>query len=396
MPALDGMRVLDLTQWEAGPAGTQMLAWLGADVVKVERPHGGDPARTVAGAADNSPYFLNWNANKRGICIDVGATAGRALLLRLAAHYDVLAENYGPGVIEKLDIGYDVVRAINPGIIYARIKGFGLSGPYSGYKSFDMVAQAAGGAFSVTGEAGGPPVRPGPSIGDSGAGLQLALAITAAYVQQQRTGQGQCIELSMQEAVTYFMRTWVALNSDWGAKAAPRTNSWSGAPSDLYPTKPLGPNDYVYIMAVTTAMWDTLCAIIDRPDLVTDPRFATDAGRLENREALHAEISQWTRRRTKYEAMRHLAEVGVPCSAVLDTHDLWTDPHLQARDFIQPVQHPTLGELEFMRNPIRMPGAEGPLQTAPLLGQHTDAVLQADLNLTEAELASLRESGAIA
>ena len=275
MPALDGMRVLDLTQWEAGPAGTQMLAWLGADVVKVERPHGGDPARTVAGAADNSPYFLNWNANKRGICIDVGATAGRALLLRLAAHYDVLTENYGPGVIEKLDIGYDVVRAINPGIIYARIKGFGLSGPYSGYKSFDMVAQAAGGAFSVTGEAGGPPVRPGPSIGDSGAGLQLALAITAAYVQQQRTGQGQCIELSMQEAVTYFMRTWVALNSDWGAKAAPRTNSWSGAPSDLYPTKPLGPNDYVYIMAVTTAMWDTLCAIIDRPDLVTDPRFAT-------------------------------------------------------------------------------------------------------------------------
>ena len=172
MPALDGMRILDMTQYEAGTSCTQALAWMGADVVKVEPPGGGDPGRGELRGLRNSPYFLNWNSNKRSIVLDLRQPSGRQLLLDMAPHYDVFVENYGPGVVEKLDIGYDVMKAVHPGIIYARVKGFGVSGPYASYKCYDMVAQAAAGAFSVTGEPEGPPTMPGPTIGDSGTGCR--------------------------------------------------------------------------------------------------------------------------------------------------------------------------------------------------------------------------------
>ncbi|MDG2114728.1 MAG: CoA transferase, partial [Actinomycetota bacterium] len=209
MPALDGLRILDMTQYEAGPSATQALAWFGADVVKVEPPGAGDPARGI----DNVPrdYFMYWNCNKRSIVIDLTTAEGRDLLLQLAPQFDVFVENYGPGVVDKLDIGYEVVRDANPGIINASVKGFGLSGPYSQRKCFDGVAQAAAGALSTTGYADGEPLLPGPTTGDSGTGVQLALAIVAAYVQKLRTGEGQRIEVSMQEAMTYYMRTRVAM-----------------------------------------------------------------------------------------------------------------------------------------------------------------------------------------
>jgi formyl-CoA transferase len=195
MPALDGMRVLDMTQYEAGTSCTQWLAWLGADVVKVEPPSG-DPGRGVARGTDHAQYFMNYNGNKRSVVIDLKQPRGREVLLALAAHYDVFVENYGPGVIEAFDVGYDVMRARNPRIVYGRIKGFGLSGPYANYNSYDWVAQAAAGTFSVTGEPDGPPIHPAPTFADSGTGMQMALALTAAYHQQQRTGEGQLVELS--------------------------------------------------------------------------------------------------------------------------------------------------------------------------------------------------------
>jgi formyl-CoA transferase len=394
MAALDGLRVLDMTQYEAGTSCTQALAWLGADVVKLERPGEGDPGRGVARGEDPRPYFLNWNSNKRSVVLDLAGAEGRDVLLRLVPHYDVFIENYGPGVIERLGIGYEALREVHPGLIYARIKGFGLSGPYAEYKSFDMVAQAAAGGFSVTGEPDGPPMRPGYTVGDSGSGVMMALAITAAYVQQQRTGEGQLIELSMQEAVTYFMRTIVAGGGDSGRRAAPRTGNAFGV-ADLYPCKPFGANDYVYVMTVTGRMWRALCAVIGRPDLAADPRFATPDGRAEHAPALRTEIEAWTRERTKHEAMRVLGAAGVPASAVMDTHDLFTDPHLLARDFIQTVEHATAGPVGLMRWPPLMSASDVPIEASPLLGEHTDEVLRDDLGLDAGELAALREAGAI-
>ncbi|HJM75260.1 MAG TPA: CoA transferase [Dehalococcoidia bacterium] len=396
MPALEQMRVLDMTQYEAGTSCTQALGWLGADVVKVERPGVGDPGRGVARGTDNSPYFLNWNSNKRSIALDLQQAEGRELFLKLVPHYDVFVENYGPGVVEKLDIGYDVLKAINPSIIYARLKGFGTTGPYSGFKSFDPIAQAAGGALSVTGQPDGPPTRPGITVGDAGTGLQLALSITAAFVQKLQTGEGQEIEISMQEAMTFFMRTVVANGSEAGTKVAGRGGNRIGPPTDLYPCKPGGPNDFVFIMVVTSRMWDTLCAAIDRLDLLADPRFETGPTRREHGDELLAEISKWTIKRTKYEAMKELGDAGVPISAVLDTTDLFNDPHLTSRDFIQTVEHAAEGPIDLMRWPPLMSGNKVPLLAAPLLGQHSAEVLAADLGMGDGELDALRAAGVIA
>ncbi|MEE9280757.1 MAG: CoA transferase [Myxococcota bacterium] len=394
MPALDGMRVLDMTQWEAGTSCSQALAWLGADVVKVEPPGRGDPGR-MADAEGDSAYFINWNSNKRSIVIDLGNPAGRELLLEMAPHYDVFVENYGPGVIEKLDIGYDVMRRVHPGIIYARAKGFGTSGPYAGYKCMDMVAQAAGGSLSTTGMPDGPPIRPGLTAGDAGTGVQLALAILAAYIQKQRTGEGQLVELSMQEAVTYYLRTAVANGSDWGRRAAPRNGSGVGATMNLYPCRPGGPNDYIYLMVVNTRMWRSLCKAIGRSDLLQDPRFARGRDRHEHADALYDEIAKWSRERSKYEAMKIIGEGGVPCSAVLDTADLFRDPHLLARGFVKTIQHPVRGELPLLGWPARLAKSEVPIQPAPLLGEDTAGVLREDLGLGDTELLALREAGAI-
>ncbi|MGK2964729.1 MAG: CaiB/BaiF CoA transferase family protein [Tepidiformaceae bacterium] len=387
MAALDGIRILDMTQYEAGTSCTQILAWLGADVVKIEPPGRGDPGRGFQ-PGRVAQYFLNYNSNKRSVVLDLEAPEGRDLLLKLAPHFDVFVENYGPGVIERLDIGYDVMSAVNPGIIYGRIKGFGLSGPYSGYKCYDWVAQAAAGAFSVTGDPDGPPTMPGTTVGDSGTGIQMALAILAAYIQRQRTGRGQVIEISMQEAVTMFMRTQGL--QQWGRAPAVRVGSRRGPPTDVYPCAPGGPNDYIFVMVVTERMWDGLCTTIGRPELTTDPRFGTGSARRTNGDALHVEISAWTRERTKYEAMHELAGAGVPCSAVLDTLDLFTDPQLVERGLVHRLQHPEAGEIAVMGSPIRMSESEVALTAAPALGEHTAEVLRQELGLGDAELERLR------
>jgi formyl-CoA transferase len=287
------------------------------------------------------------------------------------------------------------MRSVHAGVIYARAKGFGTSGPYSDYQCMDMVAQAAGGSLSTTGSPDGPPMRPGLTAGDSGTGVQLALAILAAYVQKQRTGEGQLVELSMQEAVTYYLRTAIANGSDWGRRAAPRNGSGIGATMNLYPCRPGGPNDYIYLMVVNTRMWRSLCKGIGRADLLNDPRFARGRDRHEQAEALYEEIAVWSRERDKYEAMKILGEAGVPCSAVLDTADLFRDPHLQARGFVKKIDHPELGEIPLLGWPARLSKSEVPIEPAPLLGQHTREVLSADLGLAETELHTLRERGAI-
>ena len=286
MPALDGMRVLDMTQYEAGTSCTQQLAWMGADIVKIEPPSG-DPGRGVTRDPSRiSQYFLNYNSNKRSVVIDLARPEGRDLLLRMAPRYDVFVENYGPGVIERLGIGYEVLRRVNPGIIYARIKGFGTWGPYADYNSYDWVAQAAGGSFSITGESDGPPVMVQPSFADSGTGLHVALAIVAAYVKRLRTGAGELIEASMQEVVTFFMKT--AGLAAWGEEAQPRLGNRRGPPSGIYRCLGDGPNDYVFIFTATSRQWDVFCAAIGAPELTLDERFATPAAHGERRGTLLA------------------------------------------------------------------------------------------------------------
>lgn len=393
MPALDGLRILDLTQYEAGPSATQALAWFGADVVKVEPPGAGDPARGI----DNVPrdYFMYWNCNKRSIVLDLSTTEGRDLLLGLAPRFDVLVENYGPGVVQKLDIDEDVVRAVNPGIIYASVKGFGLSGPYAERKCFDGVAQATAGALSTTGYPDGEPLLPGPTTGDSGTGVQLALAIVAAYVQKLRTGEGQRIEISMQEAMTYYMRTRIAMAPGWGRNAAPRVGNGLTATNNLYPTAGDGPNDFVMIMAVTPRMFAELCAAMDRPELVDDPRFATNRARVDNADELRAEIGAWTSRFTKYEVAEKLEAAGVPAGPVLDTADLIDDPHLVARGFVKTIEHPEHGPVPMLGWAPRLSASSVELETAPGLGAHTTEVLADELGLDGESIVELRRRSVI-
>ena len=391
--ALDGLRILDMTQYEAGTSGTQMLAWLGADVVKVESPQGDPARRSFATGPQDSQYFLNYNSNKRAIVLDLKQAKGRDLFLSLVPKFDVFVENFGPGVMENLDLGYDVLSALNPGIIYTRIKGYGLTGPYSQWKCFDPLAQAAAGAFSVTGEANGPPVKPGPTMADTGTGMQAALAISAAWAQKLRTGEGQFIEISMQEVMTMFMRTTGVMQ--WNKEPAKRRGHKGGAPTGMYPCAPAGENDYVHMLVSSTRMWDQLCVAMDRDDLLIDPRFETARLRGENSDALDAEIRGWTMKHEKFEAMRILCEAGVAASAIFDTMDVFNDPHLNARGFIQEVEHPEAGTVTLMGLPIRMSKSSVPLQAAHLFGADTESVLSEELGLSGTELQALSRSGAI-
>ena len=395
MPALEGMRILDMTQYEAGTSCTQSLAWMGAEVVKIESPTVGDPGRAVGTGDLYAPYFCNWNANKKSLTLDLRKPEGHALLMRLVPKFDVFIENYGPGVVERLDLTYERLSAVHPALIYAQVKGFGSSGPYAAYKSYDMIAQAAAGAFSITGFPDGPPLCPGPTTGDSGTGMQLGMAILAAYVQKLRTGEGQHIEVSMQEAMTYFMRTRIAFGADWGNAATPRTGNGLGPPTELYPCKPFGPNDWAYLICVTQQHWDSLCLAIDRADLITDPRFETGLARVQHAEELYAEIEKWSRERTKYEMMSHLGEAGVPCSAVLDTKDLYDDPHLNERGFVHEIEHPQHGNVRLLGWAPRMSKSDVPIERAPLLGEHSQDVLAAELGLGADEVASLCEAGVV-
>ena len=391
MPALDGMRILDMTQYEAGTSCTQALAWLGADVVKIERPERGDPGRGPSGSAE---YFVVWNSNKRSVAVDLAKPAGRQLLLDMLPKYDVFVENYGPGVMEKLRLDYDTMRAVKPDLIYGRVKGFGTSGPWADYKCFDMVAQSAAGAFSITGEADGPPMRPGPTTGDAGTGVQMALAIAAAYVQKLNTGTGQLIELSMQEAMTYYLRTSTS-GGNYGERAARRSGNGAMPSMHLYRCKGDGPNDFVYVMAVTSRMWESLCRAIDREDLLTDPGYAEPQGRFERRAELISEIEQWTLGRDKYDAMQQLADAGVPASAVLDTRDLYRNPHMVERGFVHELEHPAVGPIKLLGWPARMSESRVPIKAAPLLGEHSREVVAGDLGLSVEQVDDLVASGVI-
>src|SRR5581483_7060675 len=332
-PALAGVRVIDLTQFEAGTSCTETLAWLGADVVKVEEPTRGDQGRLASTDRPgvDSYYFMLLNANKRSVTCNLKDERGQELLRRLITHGDVFVENFGPGVIERLGFGYEAVREINPRIVYAQIKGFAPDGPYGSFLSFDMIGQATGGALRTTGEPDGRPLKPGPTIGDTGTVLHCAIGILGALYQRQRSGRGQRIEVAMQEAVINFGRIAYASQALWN-RPAPRIGNQSvlgtSAPSEVYRCKGDGPNDYCYVYSTRAGNhhWHRLLQVIGREDLRDDPRFATARDRWAHRQDVDALIESWTRQRTKVEVMETLGRAGVPAGAVFDTDELLNGP----------------------------------------------------------------------
>jgi formyl-CoA transferase len=394
--ALTGIRVVDLTNNQAGPSCGQMLAWLGADVIKVEEPDRGDPARhTLKDRADaDSLFYLSFNSNKRSLTLNLKHAGGKEIFRKLLQTADVLLENFGPGVIERLGFGYPTLREINPRLVFASIKGFGSYGPYSDFKSYEPIAQAMGGAMSVTGFADGPPTYVWPSIGDSGTGMHCVIGILAALMQRHATGQGQQVEVSMQDAVVNLIRVSLRDHQRLG-KPMGRTGNQLGAgvPGTTYRCHPGGPNDYVFVF-VQQQMWHPLLRAMGRPDLIGDARYETAEARWQRREEVNALMEAWTSTRDKHEVMRILGGAGVPCGACLDTGEVLTDPHLKARDMIVSVQHPVRGDFLTVGNPIKLSASPTTITPSPLLGQHRAEVLK-ELGYSEAEIAGLARDGAI-
>jgi formyl-CoA transferase len=396
--ALAGVKVIDLTQFEAGTSCTESLAWLGADVIKVEPPGKGDQGRRLSpdNPSVDSYYFILLNANKRSVTLNLKDERGKEILRELVRQGDVFVENFAPGAIDRLGFGYDEVRKINPRIIYAQVKGFAQDGPFGKFLSFDMVAQAAGGSYAITGEKGGEPVKPGPNVGDTGTGLHLALGITAALYQRQLTDEGQRIEVAMQESVINYCR--VSYERFLQTGEAPARNGALGvnanrAPSGIFRCKGGGENDYVYIHPTRAGnqSWERLLALIGREDLADDPRFATTESRFEHADEVNGVVAEWTRSRDKREVMELIGASGVPCGAVFDNVDLATDPFLRERGMFAEIEHPVRGSFVIPGWPVKMSASSVPVTTAPLLGQHSDEVLGELLGYSAEQMAALRE-----
>ena len=403
LDCLEGIRVVDFTQFEAGPSCTESLAWLGAEVVKIENPGLGDPGRRLQkGKPDNDPwYFHQFNANKKSVTLNLKAPRGLEIVRELLKKADVMVENMAPGTIERLGLSYDQVKELNPGIIYCQIKGFGQGSPYEHSLAFDMIAQAAGGMTSTTGYSDRPPVKPGTSFGDTGTGMLMAISILGALYKRQRTGQGRRLQVAMQDAMVHYMRVPFS-RTQLSGKAVQREGtdrSVAGGlvPNALYPCKPGGPNDYVYVFCsrANPEHWQRLLTVMGREDLKGDARFETQAARTERPQEVDAIIATWTRNHTKEEAMKVLGAAGVPAGAVFDTVELMNDASLAERGIMQTIEHPTTGKVQIPAWPVRFDGAPPKVKPSPKLGEHVDNVLSSWLGMDAKRIAALREEGTV-
>ena len=399
---LQGIKVIDFTQFEAGPSCTETLAWLGADVVKIENPRLGDPGRRLRpNQPDDDPYYFHmFNANKRSMTVNLKAPEGLALVKDMIREADVMMENFAPGAVERLGLGYDDVKAINPGIIYAQVKGFGEGSPFEKNLAFDMIAQACGGTFSVTGEADGPPTRPGVTIGDTGTGMLMAITILGALYKRRETGEGHRLQLAMQDAMLHYMRVNFATQGRTGEAAERGGSKIPGvinAPMGLYPCAPGGPNDYVYIMTsrANPEHWDRLLKVVGREDLIGDERYLTPADRVERETEVDEVIGAWTSTQSKFDAMRLIGEAGIPAGAVLDTDELNHEATFEERGVMQTMVHPVHEPFKMPGWPVRVDGRASRLKASPVLGEHTEEVVSEWLGLNEAAVSELRATGAL-
>ena len=390
---LTGVKVLDMTQFEAGTVCTETLAWMGAEVWKVERPVKGEQGRYSFVSPDKDGFgFILLNMNKESITCNAKSPEGLALLKKLAAEADVFVENMGPGSVERLGLGYDVLKEINPRLIYTQLKGFGMDGPYADYPAFAPIGQAVGGVPAMTGFADGIPCQPGVNVGDSGMGYMAAISICAALFQRVQTGKGQRIEVDMQDTCVCF----------GGDKTPKRVGNGmpmeNVAPAGMYPCKPFGYNDYLHIYCSRhpgSTQFERLCKIIGHEELLEDPRMKTPQSRYLVREELDALIAEWTGQHTKYEAMDILCKADIPAGAVLDMDDLTNDPYLRSRGTMVEIEHPERGKLVVPGFAPKMSGNDLEYRCSPRLGEHNGKVYQGLLGLTDAEMADLKEKGVI-
>jgi formyl-CoA transferase len=395
--ALDGIRVLDLTQYEAGPSSTQMLAWLGAEVIKIEPPTG-EPGRTALSdkRGEDAWFFMLLNSCKKGVTLNLKSPRGKAMFEGLVKTSDVVVENMAPGVMDRLGLGYEHLRRLNPRLIHASVKGFASGGPYADYKSFEWIAQAMAGAMSMTGSPDGPPTKAIGGLADTGAGLHTAIGILAAIIQRQATGVGQQVEVAQQDAVVNLLR--IHLRETYvSGKPAPRqgNRSAAAAPSNIYRCSPGGPNDYVFIHCATQEMWISLTKIVGRPELGADPRYEDRRDRVQFVDEIDAMIEAWTATRPKHEVLQILAGAGIPCGAVLDSVEVLSDPHLRQTGFITDLEHPRRGVYPMPGNPVRLSDSPTEVVRSPLLGEHNAEVFGTLLGVGPEELETLRRDDVI-
>ncbi len=400
-PALSGIKVVDLTQFEAGTSITETLAWLGADVIKVENPKGGEQGRNASSERKDadSYYFMLLNANKRSITLNLKSERGKAMLRDLIAKADIFAENFAPGVIEKLGFSYEEVAKINPRIIYATVKGFGRGSPFENNLAFDMIAQAAGGVMSITGEPDGRPLKPGVTLGDTGTGLHAVIGVLAALFQRTVTGRGQKVEVAMQDAMVNYCRIAYSrqLLTDKACERNGNSVVLGNAPCEVFKCAPGGHNDYVFIYTsrATNAHWENLCDVIGRADMKADPRFATPPMRGNNALEITAEIEKWTSQFTKHEAMQKLGSAGVPCGAVMDTKELSDDPSMREREIFAEIDHPVRGKLVIPGWPVKMSDSYVKVTASPILGADNEVIYADWLGLSKSDLAALKKEGVV-
>src|SRR3954452_3004461 len=413
--ALDGVRVLDFTHVQSGPTCTQLLAYMGADVIKVERPGVGDITRgQLRDVKDaDSLYFTMLNANKRSITIDSKHAKGREILDRLITHCDVLVENFAPGALDRMGLTWEHINKLNPRMIVASVKGFG-PGPYEDCKVYENVAQCAGGSASTTGFRDGPPLVTGAQIGDSGTGLHLALGIVSALYQRIRTGRGQKVLCAMQDGVLNLAR--VKLRDQQRLKAGPLTeysqygegvpfgkavpragnDSGGGQPGWILKCKGWETDPDAYIYFITQApVWQSICDLIGKPEWKTDPDYATPPARLPRLKHIFATIEEWTKTMTKFEVMEKCNEHDIPVGPILSMKEIAEEQSLRDTGTVVEVDHPTRGKYLTVGSPIKLSDSPCEVARSPLLGEHTDEILGKVLGYSASEITEIKGSGAI-
>lgn len=391
---LEGLRVIDLTRVLAGPFCTMSLGDLGAEVLKIEPPDRGDETRHFPPfIAGESHYFLGINRNKKSLVIDLQQPKGAEILRKLVAAADILVENYRPGVMDRLGLGYDALTEINPRLIYCAISGFGLTGPLRDKPSFDIVTQALSGALSINGERGHMPVKLGIPLGDMVGGVFGPMAILAALHERHATGRGRLIDISLHDGLIgmlgYFVQLAFATGEDPGPMGSSHPNI---VPYGSFPAS----DGSIIIAVLSESFWGKLCDALERPDLAADPRYATPTGRRAHRDEVDAEIAAVTRTRTVAEWEERLAKFDVPHAPVFGVTAALSHPHAAARDMVVTAKHNAIGDMRLAGRPVKFPGApQRPVTAPPVMGQHTAEVLRGLLGYSDVEIDALRAAGVI-